>query len=333
MDNIVTGTMAIIGSGYMGGGIAQVFALAGTTVLVADVSADIARQGRARLLRDADDFVRAGIFPPDAVALLEEHVVAADSLEAAVADADFVEEAVPEDFALKRETLRRVGAAARGDAIIATNTSAIAITDLASAVPGPERFLGVHFMNPAPFIPGVEVIVHPRTDPATLAATQTLLARAGKVPVAIKDTTGFVVNRLQYALFSEAARVLAEGVATAQDIDNLVRSSFGFRLALFGPFAIADMAGLDVYRAAYGSLQSAYPDRFSPPQVLDDLVQAGDLGVKTGAGFFRLDPAQRDHLVAYRDRAYAALGELIRNLGPSPHMTAAAPTDASESGQ
>ena len=116
MDNIVTGTMAIIGSGYMGGGIAQVFALAGTTVLVADVSADIARQGRARLLRDADDFVRAGIFPPDAVALLEEHVVAADSLEAAVADADFVEEAVPEDFALKRETLRRVGAAARGDA-------------------------------------------------------------------------------------------------------------------------------------------------------------------------------------------------------------------------
>ncbi len=145
--------IAVVGSGYMGGGIAQVLALAGHTVRIADVSAEIAQQNLERLIRETGQFVADGLFPDDAVERVTAHLSAAESIEAAVADADFIEEAVPEKLAIKHETLRRISAAARPDAVIGSNTSTILIESLAEAVTGPERFLGVHFSNPAPFIP------------------------------------------------------------------------------------------------------------------------------------------------------------------------------------
>ncbi|WP_375399221.1 3-hydroxyacyl-CoA dehydrogenase family protein [uncultured Amnibacterium sp.] len=309
---------AVVGSGYMGGGIAQRLALSGASVLIADVSAEIARSNLERLIAESDQFVTDGLFPAGATETIRANMTAAESIEAAVADADFIEEAVPERTEIKRETLRRISAAAKPDAIIGSNTSTILIGSLASVVENPGRFLGVHFSNPAPFIPGVEIIAHDATDPHAIEVAEAVVAATGKESARVKDVTGFVLNRLQYALFSEATQLVDEGVATPQDIDTVVRTTFGFRLPFFGPFAIADMAGLDVYALGYASMQTDFPERFATPAILQQHVDAGEYGTKSGGGFYGVGPERTPELVAYRNRAYVAMSKLLAELGPAP---------------
>ncbi|HXH33071.1 MAG TPA: 3-hydroxyacyl-CoA dehydrogenase family protein [Plantibacter sp.] len=311
-------TIAVVGSGYMGGGIAQVLALAGHSVRIADISEEIARNNFDRLIAEAEQFVVDGLFPADAVERIRTNLSPAASIEAAVAGADFIEEAVPEKIEIKHETLRRISAAASPEAIIGSNTSTILIGSLAEAVTNPERFLGVHFSNPAPFIPGVELIPHETTDDAAIAAVEAIVAETGKETARVKDSTGFVLNRLQYALFHEATQLVEEGVATPEDIDTIVRTTFGFRLPVFGPFAIADMAGLDVYSFCYASLQTRWPERFATPDSLKELVDAGKFGTKSGAGYLDVPADRTAELVAYRNKAYVAIKQLMDELGPAP---------------
>lgn len=311
-------SVAVVGSGYMGGGIAQVLALGGARVALADVSQEIAEKNLARLLDEAEQFVRDELFPADAVKILGENLWAAPSIEDAVADASFIAEAVPEILDIKHATLRRISDAAPVDSVIGSNTSTISIAALAEAVANPGRFLGVHFSNPAPFIPGVEIIPHEGTTEESVGSAKDIVELAGKKSAVVKDVTGFVLNRLQYALFHEAAQVVEEGIATAEDVDTLVRTTFGFRLPFFGPFAIADMAGLDVYSFCYASLQTSFPERFATPKILQDLVDAGKLGTKSGAGFLQIPAERSNDLVAYRNKAYVAMGQLLDELGSSP---------------
>lgn len=308
---------AVIGSGYMGGGIAQCLALSGVDVRIADVDIEIAKQNRGRLIAEAEQFVADDLFPDGAAEIIAEHVTAA-TIEDAVAGASFIEEAVPEKIEIKHATLRRISEAAAPDAVIGSNTSTILIGKLAEAVVNPERFLGVHFSNPAPFIPGVELIPHATTDEAVLPIVEAIVAATGKETARVKDATGFVLNRLQYALFHEATQLVEEGVATPEDIDTIVRTTFGFRLPVFGPFAIADMAGLDVYAFCYASLQTEFPERFATPKALSDLVSAGKLGTKSGAGFLDVPAERTPELIAYRNKAYVAIKKLIDDLGPAP---------------
>jgi 3-hydroxybutyryl-CoA dehydrogenase len=314
----MTRKVAIVGSGYMGGGIAQVLALSGATVALADVSAEVAENNYQRLINESKDFVADGLFPEDATEKLEQHLSVAASVEEAVADADFIEEAVPEVLDIKNDIHTRISAAAKPEAIIASNTSTISIGEMAKSVQRPERFLGVHFSNPSPFIPGVEIIPHAGTDEATVEAAKQIVESTGKETAVVKDVTGFVLNRLQYALFHEATALVEEGVADPEDIDTLVRTTFGFRLPFFGPFAIADMAGLDVYNFCYKSLQTDFPERFATPKILSDLVEAGKLGTKSGAGFLDVPSERTPELIAYRNRAYVAMQKLIEDLGPAP---------------
>ena len=309
---------AVVGSGYMGGGIAQVLALAGHPVRIADVSVEVARSSRERLIAEAAAFAADGLFPPGAEQLIAERV-SAHELEDAVADARFIEEAVPEIPDLKRETLARISAAAMPDAIIGSNTSSIAIGAMASAVLHPGRFLGVHFSNPSPFIPAVEIIPHEGTDPAVVAAASAIVRSVGKTPATVADRTGFVLNRLQFALLNEAARVVEEGVASVEDVDAIIRGTLGFRLPFFGPFAIADMAGLDTYGRVFEMLHQSYPDRFPTPAMLQEAVDAGRYGVsKSGSGFLEAPVGGVEELVAYRNRAYVAMSRLLAELGPAP---------------
>jgi 3-hydroxybutyryl-CoA dehydrogenase len=310
--------IAVVGSGYMGGGIAQVLALAGHTVRIADVSAEIAASNRARLIAETEQFVADGLFPADAVSRVDAHLSAAASIEEAVATADFIEEAVPEKLEIKHATLRRISEAARPDAVIGSNTSTILIASLAEAVVGPERFLGVHFSNPAPFIPGVELIPHPTTSEHAIEVGEAVVAATGKQSARVKDSTGFVLNRLQYALFEEATKIADEGIASPDDIDTIVRTTFGFRLPFFGPFAIADMAGLDVYAFCFESLQTRWPERFATPASLQQHVDAGELGTKSGAGYLEVPADRTPELVAYRNKAYVAMQKLLDELGPAP---------------
>lgn len=309
--------IAIVGSGYMGGGMAQVFALAGHEVVLSDVTAEIAASNLERVRRETAEFEEQGLYRAGATELIERNITAAASIEGAVDGAEFVEEAVPERIDIKHDTLRRISLASP-TAVIGSNTSTISIGTLAEAVEKPGRFLGIHFSNPAPFIPGVEIIPHAATDEAAILFAEGIVGGSGKVTARITDATGFVLNRLQYALFHEATQLVDEGVASVEDIDAVVRSTFGFRLPFFGPFAIADMAGLDVYAFCYASLQTGFPERFATPHILSEHVDRGELGAKSGGGFRRIEPERIAELVAYRNKAYAKMAQLLEELGPSP---------------
>ncbi|PJJ63459.1 3-hydroxyacyl-CoA dehydrogenase family protein [Compostimonas suwonensis] len=312
---------AVVGSGYMGGGIAQMLALAGVDVALGDVDAERAEAARVRLIDEARRLEGAGLFDAGSAEVLSTRLRAATSVEDAVADVDYVTEAVFESRPVKTEALARISAAARPDTIIGSNTSAIPIGELAASVTLPERFLGVHWMNPAPFIPGVEIIPSESTREDAVLRVEELMRRAGKVPVRVADTPGFVANRLQFALYKEAVRIVEEGLAAPEQIDLIVSNAFGFRLALFGPFAIGDMAGLDVYAASYETLASVYGERLAAPDALLSVVGEGNLGLKSGGrGFLDIDPEKKDALVAYRDAAYRELDQLRKRLGPPPGL-------------
>jgi 3-hydroxybutyryl-CoA dehydrogenase len=309
--------IAVVGSGYMGGGIAQVLALSGATVVIADASGELAETNHARLLRESQEFEDNGLFPAGATDTIRANLSSSASIEDAVSDADFIEEAVPEILEIKHATLSRISAA-NPSAIIGSNTSTIRIAKLAEAVENPSRFLGIHFSNPAPFIPGVELIPHAETDPAILPTVEAIVRATGKQTARVKDATGFVLNRLQYALFSEANQMVEEGVATVEDIDTVIRTTLGFRLPFFGPFAIADMAGLDVYELCYRSMQTDFPVRFATPKLLADLVAAGSFGTKNGTGYLGVPADRTPALVAYRNNAYVRMQQLLDELGPAP---------------
>jgi 3-hydroxybutyryl-CoA dehydrogenase len=310
--------VAQVGAGYMGGGIAQSLANTGLEVWLADVDVEATRRAHQRLLAETEQFEAQGLFPPGSAERISANLHAASSIEEAVADVDFVEEAVPEVPQIKRDVLARVEAAAKPGTIIGTNTSTIPVHVLAEGLEDPSRFLTVHWSNPAPFIPGVEIVAGEQTDPSLIPVVKQMLARAGRRSAQVADVPGFVLNRLQYVLLKEAMSIVEEGVATAVDVDTIVTSTFGFRLPFFGPFAIADMAGLDVYADSFKTLEQAFGQRFAAPKVLTDLVAQGRFGTKSGSGFLELDPEKRDELIAYRNRAYSAMNALLDDLGPSP---------------
>ena len=312
-------TVAVVGAGYMGGGIAQSLAQSGFEVTIADASAEVAAAHLTRILAEAEQFEAQGLFAAGSAALVRQNLRAAESIEDAVAGVDFVEEAVSEVPHIKHDVLRRISAAARPDTIIGSNTSTIPVHVLDTAVTGPERFLTVHWSNPAPFIPGVELVVGERTDPTVLPVVKDMLARAGRQSALVADVPGFVLNRLQYVLLKEAMSIVEEGVATADDVDTIVRSTFGFRLPFFGPFAIADMAGLDVYAGGFATFEKAFGPRLATPALLTEAVEAGRHGTKNGAGLTRdYSPEDVQAIVAYRSEAYSRMARLLQELGPAP---------------
>ncbi|TXN30931.1 3-hydroxyacyl-CoA dehydrogenase family protein [Lacisediminihabitans profunda] len=312
--------VAAIGSGYMGGGIAQVLALAGSTVTLGDVDEQTASLAFERIVKEAEAFEIAHLLDQGSAMVLRSRLRIAPTLEDAVAEADYVTEAVPESREIKADALSRISAAAPASAVIGSNTSAIPIQELAQSVRHPERFLGVHWMNPAPFIPAVELIAAEATRADVVDTVEAFIRSAGKAPVRVADTPGFVANRLQFALFKEAVRIVEEGSATPSEVDEVVSNAFGFRLALFGPFAIADMAGLDVYNASYSSLEAEYGERLASPAMLSSMVAHGHLGIKSGGGFLDIDAKDVVALVDYRNRAYVALSALRKALGPAPGL-------------
>lgn len=312
-------TVTVVGAGYMGGGIAQVLALNGFEVRIADVDAQATRDALARLDTEAREFEAQGLFEAGSAETIMGNLTAGDSLEDAVSDVDFVMEAVFEDPDVKKDVLGRVCAAARPEAIIGTNTSTIPVKVLVEAVTHPERFLTVHFSNPAPFIPGVELVAGEATTQEVIDSVKDLLVRAGREGAQVADTPGMALNRLQYALLKEATLIVEQGVASVEDVDTIVRTTFGFRLGFFGPFAIADQAGLDVYAKGYTTLENEFGERMATPKLLTDAVAAGRKGTKNGKGLTGdFDNDTKAKLIAYRNKAYSRMGDLLRELGPAP---------------
>ena len=307
--------VAIIGGGTMGVGVAESLATAGVPVCLVDAMPELSRQACARLLERVHGHVEAGLL--DTVALdRAAGVQAAAGIADAVADADLVFEAVPEQLDLKRDILAAIAAAAPPEAVIATNTSSLPIDELAGSVNHPGRFLGMHWFNPPEWTPGVEIIRGAATEDGVVTRVETFLRAIGKHPIVVGSGPGFVANRLQFALFREALACVEDGLASPEEVDEVVRSCFGFRLPFFGPFQIADMAGLDVYMNVFETLERGLGDRFRVPPALRALVEQGRTGVKSGAGFSTYTPEARDQLLLTRDRYYAALAALLGEIMP-----------------
>jgi 3-hydroxybutyryl-CoA dehydrogenase len=177
----------------------------------------------------------------------------------------------------------------------------------------------VHFSNPAPFIPGVELVAGEATSQEVIDSVKDLLKRVGREGAQVADTPGMALNRLQYALLKEATLIVEQGVASVEDVDTIVRTTFGFRLGFFGPFAIADQAGLPVYVQGFTIVENEFGERMATPKLLIDAVDSGLEGTKNGRGLTgEFDDDKRAELIAYRNKAYSRMGDLLRELGPAP---------------
>ena len=307
--------VAVIGAGTMGLGVAECFAAAGIEVSLTDATPELSREAKEQLAARARGHAEEGLISAGA-ADRAAAVEAAETLPEAVHDTDLVFEAVPEDLGLKREILSSCSDAAPAEAVIVSNTSSFPMDELAKSVEPRERFLGTHWFNPPEWTPGVEVIPAADTEPGVLERVVGLLRGIGKRPAVVGDGPGFVANRIQNALFLEALRCVEEGLASPQEVDEVVRSCFGFRLPFFGPFQIADMAGLDVYVSVLETLENGLGERFEVPKALRELAEQGRAGTKSGAGFLEYSDEERDRLLLERDRRYAALNELLERLPP-----------------
>ncbi|WP_145661651.1 3-hydroxybutyryl-CoA dehydrogenase [Bradyrhizobium stylosanthis] len=313
--------IACLGAGRMGRGIAVAFAYAGHTVTMIDIKGRSTEEF-AKLEVDALGEVRKTFASLAKLGLLTEadvdpliarvSVVPAGQGDAALTEAGMVFEGVPEVVELKRDVLgtasRRVGP----ETIIASTTSTILVDDLSGAIVNPRRFLNVHWLNPAYLIPLVEVSPGKATDPAVVAEVKALLEGIGKVPVVCAATPGFIVPRIQALAMNEAARMVEEGVASAEDIDKAIRYGFGFRYAVLGLLEFIDWGGGDILYYASRYLEGALgSDRYRAPEVISKNMHEGRIGLRTGAGF--LDYSGMD-VDAYRVKRLQAMVDLLRHF-------------------
>ncbi|WAP60002.1 3-hydroxyacyl-CoA dehydrogenase family protein [Streptomyces sp. S465] len=274
--------VGVIGGGRMGAGIAQSYAAAGSAVTVVESDAAAAAAALERVSTGLKRAAERGRLAEPADRILA-RVSTAESVAALPREADLVVEAVPEDAALKARVLAAAEAAVTASTVLASNTSSLSVTELAAALTRPGRFLGMHFFNPVPASELVEIVVAPGTDPATVDAALAWTHCLGKKDVVVKDSPGFASSRLGVALGLEAIRMVEEGVAEPEAIDDAMR--LGYKHPM-GPLRLTDLVGLDVRLAIAEHLHATLGERFAPPRLLREKVARGELGRKTGQGFY-----------------------------------------------
>ena len=278
--------IAVIGTGAMGAGIAYVAAARGQHVSVFDFAPAAQEAGLARITADLDEGVRRGKLDAAGREAALRRVRPAAGLADCVAGADLVVEAVVEDPAVKQDVLRQVEAAAPPGAVIASNTSALSITNLMSALADPARGIGMHFFNPVRAMPLCEIVVGLETGSATIDRAEQAAALLGKQTVQVRDLAGFVTSRINIVIGNEAFLMLEQGVASAEGIDRATRLALNHPM---GPFQLVDLVGLDVRLAATRELHRVLGDKYRPAPLLEQYVSAGRLGRKTGRGVYTYD--------------------------------------------
>jgi 3-hydroxybutyryl-CoA dehydrogenase len=276
-------TIGVIGAGTMGNGIAQVFAHSGYEVRLADAVAPALDRARGTIEKSLGKFVEKGkLTPEDRDAALGRLTTGTDV--GALADVDFVVEAIAEDVDAKRDLFGRLDAITRPDVILSSNTSSISITVLGAATKRPDKVLGMHFMNPVPLMTLVELIRGQATSPASMAVASELCTRLGKTALEAADYPGFIANRILMPMINEAIYALMEGVGTPEAIDGVMKLGMNHPM---GPLTLADFIGLDVCLAILNVLHEGLGDpKYRPCPLLKRMVAAGHLGRKSGQGFY-----------------------------------------------
>jgi 3-hydroxybutyryl-CoA dehydrogenase len=305
-------TVAVLGLGTMGHGIAQTFAAAGYTVRCWDELPGARASLHERVRGNLQAFVRAGLVAPAAVEPILSRLLVAANDSAALADAGFVTEAVKEDLAVKQELFARFDTLAPPGTILASNSSSFPISQSAARMQRPERAVVTHWFNPPHLVPTVEVVPGPQTSEATTQTTLALLADIGKQPVRLRlELPGFLVNRVQVAVQREVWDLLERGVASAEEIDAAIRGSMGFRLAAVGPLEVHDFGGLDIQTTTYRNLAPDLRSDSAVPDLVQRLVDEGHLGTKTGRGLYDYPPGRVEERRARRDALFLALAKLL----------------------
>jgi 3-hydroxybutyryl-CoA dehydrogenase len=314
--------IACLGAGRMGRGIAVAFAYAGHAVTMIDVKTRSAEQfatlrdeALSEVGKTLASLARFGLLnEQEANAVLARvSVVPAQDNATALASAGIVFEGVPEVVELKREVLAAASKCVGSDTIIASTTSTILVDDLSGAIEHPQRFLNVHWLNPAYLIPLVEISPGAATNPAIIAQVKALLEGIGKKPVVCAATPGFIVPRIQALAMNEAARMVEEGVASAEDIDTAIRYGFGFRYAVLGLLEFIDWGGGDILYYASRYLEGALgSDRYRAPEVISRNMREGRIGLRTGSGFLDYSGLDVD---AYREQRLSQLVDMLRHFG------------------
>lgn len=277
------GTVAVLGAGTMGHGIAQVFAAAGARVRLFDVDEARVEKGRGQVRASLERVASKGKITAADVDRIHGAIAGSTDVARACEGADLVVEAIPEDMALKVDVFKKVVAAAPPHAILGSNTSSLSITELGARIGASDRTIGLHFFNPPPVMELLEIVRGLSTSDETVARARALAKAIGKTSILVSDTPGFATSRLGVLLGAEAMRMLETGVASAGDIDRAME--LGYRHPM-GPLKLTDLVGLDVRLAILEHLQREIGDQFRPPAILRKLVRAGHLGKKTGRGFY-----------------------------------------------
>ena len=313
---------AAVGAGRMGRGIAIAFAYAGHCIALIDLKPRAPQawqalrdEAHAEIRSSLQGLAMLGAFDAQRVDSIAERVQLIDARGAAEAlrDAELVFEGVPETMAAKRDAFEQLNTLCSDDAILTSTTSSILVTQLAALVRRPERFLNMHWLNPAYVIPVVELSTHPGTSADTLARTREFMQSIGKLPVVCGVAPGYIVPRLQALVMNEAARMVQEGVATAEEIDLATRYGMGLRFAAIGVVEFIDFGGCDIlHHASREMAGSIDAGRYTAPAIVDRMIEQGRLGLKTGSGFY--DYSGRD-VQAYRRDVLARTLGMLRHAG------------------
>lgn len=277
------GEVAVIGGGLMGTGIAQVISAGGFKVFVCDISSDLLDRSERGIDLQLKKLAEKGkISHEEAIGILGRITFTVD-LRMAVQNADFIIEAVPENLALKKKIFGELDELAKHSALFASNTSELSIASISDGCARKEKVIGTHWFFPPQIMRLIEVVLGPETSKETLETTLTFCAKLGKETVVCKDTQGFITSRAISAMIAECLRIYEEGIASVEDIDKAMRLGFNHPI---GPFQLADMSGVDVVYHSLEGLSAAFGDRFKPTETMSKLVAQGELGRKTGKGFY-----------------------------------------------
>ncbi|MGJ3195582.1 3-hydroxyacyl-CoA dehydrogenase family protein [Peribacillus frigoritolerans] len=303
--------IAIIGSGVMGSGIAQSFAVSGYYVTINDIKEELLYHAQNRISENLSLLMEEGALTDREKQGALANITYSVDLEGAVRDADFIIEAIPEVIELKLNLYQQLEEIIKPDAIVASNTSTFPISQLMEKALFAERMVITHFFNPGHLVPLVEIVQHDETKPEIVKTTMDLMRKIGKSPILLKkEIAGFIANRLQTALMREAFYLLKEGVADAEDIDTAITAGPGFRWAFTGPIEIADFGGLDTWQRVFDNVSPVLDQSKKAPDLIRDLVAEGKLGTKSGEGIFTYEESTVSQKINERDRNFIKLGKL-----------------------
>lgn len=276
--------IAIVGAGTMGLGIAHIMAQYELKVSLIDLSEEILIESKKIISTNIDRQIRKGVIKDEQKKYILSNILFTKELKESVENADLIIEAVHENFELKKKIIRDLDSMCKGDVIISSNTSSLSISSLADKTLYPERIIGMHFMNPVPVMPLVEIVVGSTTSEKTIDQTKSLATKINKIPLVVKDSPGFVSNRILLPMINEAIETLSQGVADVYSIDQIMKLGMGHPM---GPLRLADLIGLDVCLSVLKVLENGFGDKkYSPNQLLVRMVEEGNLGFKTKRGFY-----------------------------------------------